>query len=369
MDGLNSQNENMATIQKIPVQKIKESKIAAIDFGKLEFGKYMSDHMLVAKYSNGQWSQGEIVPYGPLQLSPNMLALHYGQSVFEGMKAFRMKDGKISIFRIQKHFERLQRTLNRMCMPELPYSLFEEGLKQLIQLDQQFVPDSEGSSLYIRPLLFATEERFGVKISEEYLFVIMTGPVPPFYPKPIRVKIEDHYSRAAKGGTGTAKCAGNYGGSFYATKIAREQGFDQVLWTDLSDELNIEESGTMNVFFLINDKLITPPLSETILAGVTRDAIIALARHEGVIVEERKISAGELLTAHQTGKLQEAFGAGTAAVTAAISTIGIKGKTIELPSTDGNSLCIRLQKKMTALRTGDTPDIFKWNTIINGNNE
>lgn len=357
----------MTTSIKIPVQKIKESKIGAVDFEKLEFGKYMSDHMFIAKYSNGQWSSGEIVPYGPMQLSPNMLALHYGQSVFEGMKAFRMNDGKISIFRIQKHFERLQRTLNRMCMPELPFSLFEEGLKQLIQLDQQFVPDAEGSSLYIRPLIFATEERFGVKISDEYLFVIMTGPVPPFYPKPIRVKIEDHYSRAAKGGTGAAKCAGNYGGSFYASKIAREQGFDQVLWTDLSDELNIEESGTMNVFFLVDGKLITPPLSETILEGVTRDSIIALAKNEGIVTEERKISSTEILQAYKAGKLKEVFGTGTAAVTAPIAAIGIKDSVLTLEPYTESSLCLRIKHTMTAIRKGEQADTLGWNTVIPGN--
>jgi len=349
---------------KIQVHKNPKSSLAEVDFEQLDFGKHMSDHMLVAKYKNGAWQDAEIIPFGPIPMMPTILALHYGQSVFEGMKAFKMNDGKASIFRIQKHFDRFQRTLRRMCMPELPFEMFEEGLKELINIDREWIPTSAGSSLYIRPLIFATEERFGVKISEEYLMIIMTGPVPPFYPKPLRVKIEDRYSRAGKGGTGAAKCAGNYAGAFYATKMAKEEGFDQVLWSDLSADLNIEESGTMNVFFLIDGVLITPPLSETILEGVTRDSIITLAGELGIQVEERKINAKEILTAHEAGKLQEVFGAGTAAVTAAICAIGIKDKIIDLPSYTDNSVCMRLQKLMTAMRKGEAKDKFGWNTLV-----
>lgn len=354
----------MTSFSNIPVHKNTESSLTAVDFDHLDFGKYMSDHMLVATYSDKKWHQAEIVPYGPITLMPTALALHYGQSVFEGMKAFKMRDGKISIFRIKKHYERLEKTLQRMCMPSLPFELFEEGLKQLIQLDRQWVPENEGSSLYIRPLIFASEDRFGVKISDEYKFIIMTGPVPPFYPKPLRVKVEDRYSRSAKGGTGTAKCAGNYGGAFYASQLAKEQGFDQVLWTDLSPGLNIEESGTMNVFFLIDDQLITPPLSETILEGVTRDSILALCKKEGLSTVEKNISANDLEAAHNKGTLQEAFGAGTAAVTAPISAIGIRGNTIQLPEYTENSLCMRLQKMMSAIKKGEAEDTFGWNTIL-----
>lgn len=354
----------MSVSSKIAFTKNNKSQLSEVDFNQLDFGKHMSDHMLTAHYKNGAWQEAAIVPFGPISLMPTILALHYGQSVFEGMKAFKMKDGHISIFRIKKHFERLQRTLDRMCMPNLPFELFEESLKALVDVDRGWVPEADGSSLYIRPLIFATEERFGVKISEEYMMILMTGPVPPFYPKPLRVKIEDRYSRAAKGGTGAAKCAGNYGGAFYATQKAKEQGFDQVLWTDLSDDLNIEESGTMNVFFLIDGKLITPPLSETILEGVTRDSIITLAQEMGITVEERKISAREILKAHADKKLQEVFGAGTAAVTAAICAIGIESQTIELPPYDDNSVCMKLQQIMTAMRNGALPDKFGWNTII-----
>jgi branched-chain amino acid aminotransferase len=360
----NPKKKIMNTNTKISFTPNTNSKLSEVNFNELDFGKYMSDHMLISTYKNGAWEEAGIVPFGPIPMMPTILALHYGQSVFEGMKAFKMKDGKVSIFRIKKHYERLQRTLERMCMPPLPYELFEEGLKALVEADKGWVPDGDGSSLYIRPLVFATEERFGVKVSEEYLMIIMTGPVPPFYPKPLRVKIEDHYSRATKGGTGAAKCSGNYGGAFYATKLAKEAGYDQVLWTDLSDKLYIEESGTMNVFFLIDGKLITPPLSETILEGVTRDSVIALSSEMGITVEERRISAGEIFEAHEAGVLQEAFGAGTAAVTAPICAIGLKGKTIDLPAYDNNSVCMKLQLMMTAIRNGTLADKFGWNTLV-----
>lgn len=354
----------MIVPSSIPVKKCRVRRLSEVDFGQLEFGKYMSDHMLVARYSNGQWHQPEIIPYGEISIMPTALALHYGQSVFEGMKAFRMQDRKASVFRVQKHFERLQKTLHRMSMPELPFNLFEEGLKQLVHLDNEWIPETEGSSLYIRPLVFATEDRFGVKISEEYMFIIMTGPVPPFYPKPLRVKVEDKFSRAGKGGTGAAKCAGNYGGAFYANKIAKDQGFDQVLWTDLSADLYIEESGTMNVFFLIDGKLVTPPLSDTILEGVTRDSIIALCNREGIPVEERRISAGEILLAGKEGWLQEAFGSGTAAVTAPICSIGIKDTLVDLPAYSDKSLYKRLQNMMSDIQKGKAADTFGWNTVI-----
>lgn len=349
---------------QISVTPNPHSKLSEVDFAQLEFGKYMSDHMMTAHYIGGAWKEEAIVPFGPLTLMPTILALHYGQSVFEGLKAFRMHDGRISIFRIARHHERLQRTLKRMCMPEVPFELFEQGLVQLVRKDAAWVPNDKGCSLYIRPLLFATEERFGVKISDEYLMVIMTGPVPPFYPKPLRVKVEDHYRRAADGGTGGAKCAGNYGGAFYASQMAKQEGFDQVLWTDLSPELYIEESGTMNVFFRFGDTLVTPPLGDTILDGVTRDSLITLARESGITVEERRISANELVEASAKGVLKEAFGAGTAAVTAPIAAIGIKGKVIELPAIIDSHYSALLRDKLTAIRLGTAPDTYGWNTIV-----
>ena len=222
-----------------------------------------------------------------------MLALHYGQIIFEGMKAFKMKDGSISIFRIEKHYERFCKSSERMCIPPIPFDRFNEGLQALVEVDANWVPSQDGYSLYLRPFVFASEERFGVKVSEEYKFIIFSGPVGPYYAQALKVKVEDKYRRAANGGTGFAKCAGNYGGAFYPTGLARKQGFDQVSWTDGSAELNIEESGTMNVMFLINDVLVTPAVSDSILDGVTRDSFITLAKDMGYKVEERQRQDGQ----------------------------------------------------------------------------
>jgi branched-chain amino acid aminotransferase len=346
-----------------PVQTIAKSHLHAVDFSNLGFGNFMSDHMFRAVYSRQEWHSPEILPYGPIEIMPTALALHYGQSVFEGMKAFRMKSGSISVFRIQKHYERLIRSLERMCMPTMSYHLFEQGILQLIEKDQEFVPQGMDDSLYLRPLVFASEAKFGVKISDEYQFIIMTGPVGPFYSNPLKVKVENKYSRAAHGGTGAAKCAGNYGGAFYATRIAREEGYDQVLWTDCSNELNIEESGTMNVFFHIGDALITPALSDTILDGVTRDSLITLATSMGIHVEQRTISAAEIAKAAENGSLKEAFGAGTAAITARIGMIGISGKHYQLPTVT-NSISQQLHDALLAIRVGEKEDVFGWNTIV-----
>ncbi len=354
----------MTTTFEIPVRKTTKSRLSQVDFSHLTFGKYISDHMLVTDYRDGEWQAPEILPYSDLSLPPAILALHYGQSVFEGMKAFRMQDGNVSIFRIEKHYDRLCKSMERFCMPLLPKEIFVEGLKKLIEVDSAWVPVEEGSSLYIRPFVFASEERFGVGPSNEYKFITFTGPVGPYYANPLRVKIEDHYIRAAKGGTGYAKCAGNYGGALYPTQKAKEEGFDQVLWTDGSPELNIEESGTMNVMFLINNVLVTPPLSDTILDGVTRDSLLTIARDMGYRTEERTISAFDLVKAHEDGFLQEAFGAGTAAVTAPIQTINIQGKDYTLPPYTETSFCHQLKKRLTAIRTGQEKDVYFWNTII-----
>lgn len=346
------------------VHKTEKSRIGEIDFNNLEFGKFVADHMLVANYKDGHWQKGEIVPYGNLILSPTTLALHYGQTVFEGMKAFRMADGNISIFRIEKHYQRFCRSLERLCIPEVPLQLFEEGIKELVDLDQAWVPSQDGASLYIRPFVFASEERFGVKVAEEYQFIIFSGPVGPYYAKPLRVKVEDRYIRAARGGTGYAKCGGNYAAAFYPTQKAREEGFDQVIWTDASPELNIEESGTMNVMFVIGDTLCTPPVSDSILSGVTRDSYLQLAKDLGYNTSEERINAQKLIDAFNNGTLKEAFGAGTAAVAAPIKTINIKGKDYELPAVTEDSFSQKAKKMLTAIRLGNAPDKYHWNTIL-----
>ncbi|HTB32118.1 MAG TPA: branched-chain amino acid aminotransferase [Bacteroidia bacterium] len=354
----------MITADAIKIKKITKSRISEVDFNDLEFGKVISDHMVVSDYRDGEWNSLAIEPFGEISFTPTILALHYGQMVFEGMKAFRRKDGNVSLFRIEKHYERFIKSLERMCMPVMSYRLFEEGLVNLVQLDAAWVPNGEGSALYIRPFAFASEERFGVKISAEYKYIIFTGPVGPYYDKPLRVKVEDHYVRAARGGTGSAKCAGNYGASFYPAHLAKMQGFDQVLWTDGSPELNIEESGTMNVMFVIDGVLVTPPLSDSILDGVTRDSFLTLAHELGVHTQQRTISALELENALEKNILQEAFGTGTAAVATYIQSIDIKGKDYSVPVPGENGVMTRIKNLLTDIRTGKAPDKYKWNTVI-----
>ena len=264
----------MELIEEIVVRKTNHSKIHEVDFDHLEFGKYVSDHMLVCDYRDGEWQQAADCPFANLSLNPATLALHYGQTVFEGMKAFRMEDGRINIFRIDKHYDRFVKSLESMCMAVPPKEIFIDGLSKLVETDKAWVPKQTGASLYLRPFMYASEAKFGIKISDEYRFIIFTGPVPDLYAHPIKVKVETNYNRAAKGGTGFAKCGGNYGGAHYPTRLASEQGYDQVLWTDAKENKFIEESGMMNVMFVINDVLVTPPLSDSILDGVTRDSLL-----------------------------------------------------------------------------------------------
>ncbi len=354
----------METIAGIPVRKINHSRIHEVDFNELEFGKYIADHMLVCDFAHGGWKQPQIVPYANLSLSPSALALHYGQTVFEGMKAFRMHDGRINIFRIEKHYDRFVRSLERMCMAVVPKDIFMEGLTQLISLDKAWVPAKAGNALYLRPFIFASEARFGVKVSEEYRFIIFTGPVPSLYADPIKVKVETQYIRAAKGGTGFAKCGGNYGASFLPTQKARHEGYDQVIWTDALEHKYIEESGMMNVMFVINGTLVTAPLSDSILDGVTRDSLLTLANNLGYKTEVRSIAIAELEQAFKSGTITEAFGAGTAAVVAPVKTIHINGIDFSLPKYDESRLLYKLKNKLEQIRLGIDTDEHGWNFII-----
>lgn len=247
-----------------------------------------------------------------------------------------------------------------MCMPAMSEEFFIASLNAVIKTDEKWVPTSEGSSLYLRPVVFATESRLGVKISDEYKFVVLTSPVGPYFSKPVRVKVEEQYVRAAEGGAGFAKCAGNYGGAFYPTQLAKEQGFDQVLWTDARDHKYIDESGAMNVMFVLNGKLVTPQLTSAILDGITRNSLLLLAGKMGLTVEERKISVAEIKEGFEKGTLTEAFGAGTAAVVSTIAVINIGGKDYTLPVADSKSIQLRLKKKLEDIRHGYEPDEFGW---------
>ena len=350
---------------QIPVRQTNHSKLAEVDFDSLEFGKYISDHMLVADYADGKWSTPQIVPYANLSLSPSTLALHYGQTVFEGMKAFQMKDGRINIFRIERHYSRFVRSLERMCMAILPQDLFTEGLMKLVEVDKKWVPAKKGSALYIRPFMYASESKFGVKVSDQYRFVIFTGPVPSLYADPIKLKVETNYIRAAKGGTGFAKCGGNYGGAFYPTQQARREGYDQVLWTNACDNEFIEESGMMNIMFVINDVLVTPPISDSILDGITRDSLLTVAADLGFQIQERPVSVSELEKAFADKNLSEAFGVGTAAVVAPVKTIHINGIDNNLPVYKNDAVMFCLKQKLEAIRTGHEADVHGWNNVVN----
>ncbi len=354
----------MELLTNFPVTKTTNSKLGEVDFEALEFGKYIADHMLVCDFNHGQWQTPEIVPYADIVLSPSALALHYGQTVFEGMKAFRTASGEINIFRIEKHYERFVRSLERMCMQPVPRAVFEDGITQLVKLDEQWVPSERGSALYLRPFMFASEARFGVKISDEYKFMIFSGPVPMLYSRPVTVKVETHYTRAAKGGAGFAKCGGNYGVSYLPTKMAKEEGYDQVLWTDSKENKFIEESGTMNVMFVINDTLMTPPLSDSILDGVTRDSLLTIAKSMGFKTAEQPISIEDLKKAFANGSITEAFGAGTAAIISPISVIGIEGENYQLPPYSQSSIMNKLKDKLDNIRYGAEADPFGWNHII-----
>jgi branched-chain amino acid aminotransferase len=348
----------------IQIRTTTHSKLAEVDFTAIEFGKNISDHMLVCDYAGGEWQAPHIVPFGNLVANPCTLALHYGQTVFEGMKAFRMDDGRINIFRIEKHYNRFVRSLERMCMAPVPKNIFMEGLSRLVQLDQAWIPTAPGTALYLRPFVYASEVKFGAMAADEYRFIIFTVPVPLLFAKPIKVKVETEYIRAARGGTGSAKCGGNYGGSFYPTHRAKKEGYDAVLWTDAKENKYIEESGMMNVMFVINDTLVTPPLSDSILDGITRDSLLTLARDMSYKTEERPISVLELEEAFKKGIITEAFGTGTAAVVAPIATIHINGTDYHLPAPAETNISVALKNRIERLRTGKEEDKFDWNFVL-----
>jgi len=339
------------------------SRLAAYDFTNIHFGQNPTDHLFSARYIDGNWTEASVKPFGEFLISPLALCLHYGQTVFEGMKAYRLADGNISIFRPEKHLQRLNRSLERMCMPVIPEQLFIGALDALVGMDQGWVSDLPGTSLYLRPLVFASEARLGVHEASEYRFMIVAMPLSNYYSSSVRVKVETSYTRAAEGGAGFAKHGGNYGPSLLPTRLAREQGFDQVLWTDGKTHRNIEESGTMNVMFVIDGKLITPPLTDTILDGVNRESILTLARDRGMEVEERTISYLELEKAFAQSKTVEAFGVGTAAVLTPIREIDILGKSY-YPVTGAERIATQLSSQLQSIRTGRETDRYGWNHVV-----
>lgn len=350
----------MNQTMSIDIQRIPQSRLAEVDFDNIAFGKHYSDHMFIADFADGRWSDFRIVPFEDLKMSPANATLHYGQTIFEGLKANRNAGGEALIFRPDMNARRFNRSAVRMCMPEVPEEIFLRGLRELVRLDRGWIPDKPGTSLYIRPFMFAADEYIGVKPSDTYKFMIFTCPVGSYYNKPVRVKIEKKYVRAAEGGVGAAKTAGNYAASLYPAKLALQQGYDQLIWTDSKTHSFIEEAGTMNIMLVINDVLVTPPASGTILEGITRDSILNLVRDWGVKVEERRVSVDEIMAAIYSGALKEAFGAGTAATVAHIQAIGYEGEDFELPPIEERKLSNKILKELEDIKHERAEDKFGW---------
>ncbi|MCB0400949.1 MAG: branched-chain amino acid aminotransferase [Flavobacteriales bacterium] len=351
----------MDIVSNIEIERVKESKLPTVDFDNIVFGKQFSDHMFVADYKNGEWQNLAIKPYAPIQLSPACAALHYGQAIFEGMKAYKNEQGEIFLFRPLDNAKRINVSAKRLCMPEIPEGLFMDALKQLIELDSDWVPVGEQSSLYIRPYMFASEELLGVRPAEEYKFLIFTAPVNSYYTGDIHVKIESHYTRAAEGGVGFAKAAGNYAAALYPAKLAQDKGYKQLIWTDANTHEFIEESGTMNIMFYIGDTVITPNLDlKTTLAGVTRDSVLTLIREMGIKVEERRVSVKEVIEAGENGTLKDAFGTGTAATIAQVASITHDNGRIDLPPLGERTLSNAIGKQLTDIKKGRVADAHNW---------
>lgn len=319
--------------------------------------------MFIAEFAHGEWRKARIQPYRPIPIAPFALGLHYAQIVFEGMKAYRRVDDRIAVFRTDRHHERFNKSLVRMCMPEVPYDLFADAVHTFVNVERDWVPNGPDSTLYLRPFMFASEERMGVKPADEYLFLVIGGPFRPLYQKPLRVKVERTYSRAAPGGTGSAKCGGNYAAAMYPTKLANQEGFDQVIWTDAIKHDHVEESGTMNLAFIISGALVTPALTDTILDGVTRDSVLTIARDSGLSVEERAISVDELAAGIANGSVTEAFGIGTAASVAPIGSITVDGVEHAL-DVQPEAIMFDIKRRLNDIRFGHVDDPYGWMNIV-----
>jgi branched-chain amino acid aminotransferase len=350
----------MIAVLDMKITRTERSKLQDINLDHLPFGKYFSDHMLEADYENGEWKNVQIRPYQPLLLEPSLAAIHYGQAIFEGIKAYRDQQGNAAIFRPLDNFRRFNISAERMQMPAVPEEIFMEGMRQLVQLDQDWIPSLHDHSLYIRPFMFSSDHVIGVKPSDTYKFMIILSPTGPYYIAPMRIYVEEKFVRAAPGGVGYAKAAGNYGAAMYATAQAKKQGYDQVLWTDVFEHQFVQEIGTMNVFFIIGNTAITPDLSSgTILAGVTRDSAITMLKEAGLTVEERPLSMHEVAAAYDRGDLTEVFGTGTAATVSLIKELKFKEKVMFF-NTDNCPVSSKLKADMADIKEGKLPDTHGW---------
>lgn len=348
------------TLEDFKVTKTKQSKLPSVNFDDIPFGKYFTDHMLVADYANGEWESVSIEPYQPITIEPSCAALHYGQAIFEGVKAYRNQKNEVCIFRPYENFKRFNISARRMEMPDIPEEIFMKGMKQLVKLDEKWVPEKHDFSLYIRPFMFSTDEAIGVRPSSKYKFMIILSPTGPYYSAPMRIYAEEKYVRAAKGGVGFVKVAGNYGASLLATSEAKGKGYDQILWMDANEHKYVQECGTMNVFFIIGNKAITPDLDQgTILAGVTRDSVIRLIEDMGMQVEERPLGIDEIIEAFKKGELREVFGTGTAATISMIKELRYKDFVMKFDINNW-SVAPKIKSRMDNIKEGKEQDNFGW---------
>jgi branched-chain amino acid aminotransferase len=345
------------------ITKTSISRLKSTDFSNLPFGTVFSDHMLICNFKHGKWADPEVLPYGPISIAPGAKVLHYGQSVFEGMKAFKNSNNEVLLFRKEENYKRINRSAVRLSIPEIPEDIFMNGLDELLLLDNEWCKADEGYSLYIRPFIFASSEGVKASASEEYTFMIITSPSTKYYAGEMNVVVEDHYTRASKGGVGFVKAAGNYAASFYPTKKANANGFQQVIWTDSVERKYIEESGTMNIWFRIGDKLITPELSDSILGGITRDSVLELAKHNGIEVEERRILVTEIVEAYKSSNLKEAFGTGTAVTVNPIDSITFRDDKMTITTVE-DSFALKLKQQLQGIQKGKMEDIFSWNSKV-----
>jgi branched-chain amino acid aminotransferase len=355
----------MSTTQtnKIEIIKAPTSKINEVDFENLSFGSVFTDHLFECDFKNGEWQKPVIKPYAPFLLDPSSRVFHYGQAIFEGMKAYKDEDDAIWLFRPDENYKRFNKSAVRMAMPEVPENIFMEGLNQLLKLDEAWIKRGKGNSMYIRPFMIATGTGVIANPSNDYKFMIILSPVSAYYSGEVKVLIAEHYSRAANGGIGAAKAAGNYAAQFYPTSLANKEGFQQVIWTDDATHTKLEEAGTMNVFFRINDTLLTAPVSERILDGVTRKTLIDLAKREGINVDVRPVLVSELVEASKNGTLKEIFGAGTAAVVSPISGFSYQDVYYELPKNE-DSMALQLKEKLTNIQNKIAEDTFGWTVKV-----
>lgn len=334
------------------------------DQDNLEFGIYFTDHMFIMDYTEGKgWHDPRIIPYGPLVLEPSAMVLHYGQAIFEGMKAYKDKQGRILLFRPHSNMERANISNERLCIPPIDVDFGVEAVKTLVKVDQDWIPEAEGTSLYIRPFIIATDPYLGVRVSKTYQFIIILSPVGAYYPQgidPVKIYVESNYVRAVKGGMGHTKTPGNYAASLKAQVEAKKKGYTQVLWLDGVHKKYIEEVGTMNVFFKIKGEVITPSFDGSILAGITRDSTIKLLKSWGIPVQERLISIQEIYEAHASGTLDEAFGTGTAAVISPIGELNWNGNIISINNGKTGEIATRIYKTLTGIQYGEIEDKFSW---------